>query len=217
MSVRVNLLPTSVTERNHAARQKAVAGAAAGIFLLGLGGIYALQTRNVNDAKDQLAAEQMVASSLRSDLSQLAQFQELDARIGEADAFVRTGLGAQVSIAGILQDLALVMPPDTAVTSLSVNAATAGEPEFGPNGPVHGSVALAGESLTGHAPGVERVMLSLDKAVSFQDVYFTSTTIDASAEEAGDEDNLSVFSLDFTLGPTVLTRRYDGGIPEEQR
>lgn len=218
MSVRVNLLPRADTARTSAKRQWAFVGVGALVLLAVLAVLLVLQLRQVDDARDQLAAEQGIVASLRAEEAALQAYADLDQRIGLAQQRVVTALGAQATMAGVLQDLALVMPSNAAITTMSVNLSASGQPTFGPQGPIHGSVSMSGEALTGHAPGVERVLLALDQVAAFRDVYFTTSTLDESAAELLDDQDgeLAVFNVDLNLGPEVLTRRFVNGVTEGQ-
>jgi hypothetical protein len=72
-------------------------------------------------------------------------------------------------------------------------------------------IVASGESLFGHAPGLERVMLELDKIGSFFDVYFTNSEIDE------DDPDVTFFDLEVDVGVQARTDRYEQGVPEELR
>ncbi len=103
-----------------------------------------------------------------------------------------------------------MMPSDAELGSLTVNLTpTPGVPTLGEVITPFGTVSLGGRTLGGHAPGLERLLLELEKVSSFSGVYFTSSTVD--------EEGISSFTIDMNLGPEVLTRRYAEGLPEEVR
>ncbi|MFP4311942.1 MAG: hypothetical protein ACLFS9_08190 [Nitriliruptoraceae bacterium] len=214
MSVRVNLLPGSFREGARADRQRWALVGVAAVVLVVLGVLTLLQQGAISDAEEELAAAQVVETELRGERAELEAYADLESQVLEAQRLVSTALGAQASMAGVLQDIAIVLPSDTALTSLSVDVSEAGSPEPGPEAPVHGSVTMSAESLSGHAPGVEQVLRGLDQIAAFRSVYVTSSTLDPSGEELG-VDDLVVFNLDLQLGPEVLTRRYTDGVPGE--
>jgi hypothetical protein len=215
MSVRVNLLPVATRERDRAARQRGVAGGLFLVVLLALGSVWLVQDRKLGGLEAELAAEQQVVSALEAEKAELAAYAELAARLTAADERVRTALSAEVSFAGALQDVAAVTPPDTGLLSLTIDVqppidgteAIAGA-AVGPVGTV-GTVNLSGHSLTGHAPGVERILLELDKVYNFDEPFFNSSTLD--------EDGVATFNLDVGLQPRSRTGRYDEGVPEDLR
>jgi hypothetical protein len=217
MTARVNLLPDDTRADAGRARQRGIGLGAVLVILLIFGGLYFLQLQQVEQAREELADEQFIEAGLRNDLAELAAFDDLNQRLQDADALAQQSLASQVTVAGILQDIAAVMPADSALTSMSVDVSGAGTPEPGLEAPVYGRVTLSGESLGGHAPGVERVLLAFEKVAAFRSIYFTSSNLDEGAEELPGVDQLSVFSMDFDLGPEVLTQRYADGLPEVQR
>lgn len=205
MNVRVNLLPREVEERNRA-RQARVALAAAALsvlVVLALGYLY--QVGRVNDAQARLAAEQAKLAEIEADRDDLREFEALAVRADAANASLAGALSDEVSMAGILQDVAAVMPPDSELTTLAVTAETP-DPE---NGNRLGTITATGRSKTGHAPGLERLLLQFDKVAAFRNVFFTTSTLD--------EDGNATFAFDLDLGPEVLTGRYVNGLPEELR
>ena len=207
MSVRVNLLPEATKQRDRAASQRAVAALAGVVMLAGLGGVYLWASSEVSDAEDTLASEQARTSGLRSEKAELIAFQELADRRDRSDEVLMVAMSREVSLAGLLQDFAFVVPTDTQFDSLSITLAAATEP----GDTSVGSFNIAGKTLTSHAPGVERVMISLDKVVSLRELYLNSSTLDA------DDERIATFSLDGRIGPEAETNRYVNGLPEEWR
>ena len=207
MSVRVNLLPEATKQRDRAAQQRAMAGLAAVALLATLGGVHLWATAQVNSAEDQLLAEQTQTSELRGDKAELVAFEELADRHERSDEVLRMAMGKEISLAGFLQDVAAVMPTDTQLEDLNFTVSQPTDDD---------STTLAtfnvnGKTLTSHAPGVERVLIALDKIVSFRELHLNSSTLDDS------EERIATFSLDGQVGPEAATGRYVEGLPEERR
>lgn len=210
MSVRVNLLPGDVAERNRAARQRAgvAAGAVGLIGVLGL--VYLVKVNEVSNAQEQLEAEQARVQELQGEVTELQEFQELQSRRDAADNLLATAFDREVSFAGVLQDIAAVYPTDAQLESLTI-ALTAGEGEaaLGATAVPIGRITATGATLQGHAPGLERLLLELDKVAAFSNVFFTNST--------QNEEGIAAFSLDVDLGDEARTRRYLDGLPEDLR
>jgi len=204
MSVRVNLLPEATRARGRASHQRTVALAAAAGFLVLLGGVYGWAAGQVSAAEEELAVEQARTSELRSQRAELIAFQDLADRRDRAEARLIAALAGEVSAAGILQDLAAVVPSDTQLESLAITIG-------GGQGAFVGSFSLTGRTLTSHAPGVERVLMSLDKIASFRELYLNSSRLD------DDDERIATFSLDGQLDRSVTTGRYADGLPEVLR
>jgi Tfp pilus assembly protein PilN len=212
MSVRVNLLPQEQTARQAAARQRSgvIVGGAA--LVLALGGAYWWASGQVSDAETRLAAAESVSAALQVDVDQLAEISELDERRNAAVELLSTTLADEVSMAGLLQDVASVIPSDTQLDALTVDLAVAApEGELGAVPGAVGSVNLTGKTLEAHAPGVERFLLELDKVAGFRDLYVNSSALD------DPEERVATYSIDASVGPEALTGRYVDGLPEELR
>jgi Tfp pilus assembly protein PilN len=207
MSVRVNLLPESTKQRDRAAQQRSIAALAGVALLAGLGGVYLWQSSQVSQAEDTLFAEQARTSELRGDQAELIAFQELADRRDRSDEILSTALSDEVSFAGVLQDVAAVLPADTQLETFAFDIPAVPDP----TSEMVGTLTVTGKTLASHSPGVERVMLSLDKVVSFRDPYLNSSTL-----EEGDE-RIATFSLDGQIGPEAETGRYVNGLPEVLR
>lgn len=209
MSVRVNLLPSEVAERNREARQRAgIAAAAVGLIGI-LGVLYLVQLSRVDNANEELAAEQARVAELQAEVAQLQEFQELQSQREAADTLLSSAFADEVSFAGILQDLAAVYPTDSQVDSLTVALTEGAQAELGAVRVPIGRITAGGATLQGHAPGLERLLLELDKVASFSNVFFSNST--------RSEDGIAAFSLDIDLGKEARTGRYDEGLPEELR
>jgi Tfp pilus assembly protein PilN len=207
MSVRVNLLPEATKQRDRAAQQRSLAALAGVVLLAGLGGVYLWQSSQVSQAEDQLLAEQARTSHLRGEQAELIAFEELADRRERSDEILISALGDEVSLAGVLQDVAAVMPADTQLETFAVNIPSPSDPETD----AVGTLSLTGKTLASHAPGVERVLISLDKVVSFREAYLNSSTLDE------DDGRIATFSLDGQIGSEAETDRYANGLPEEWR
>ena len=206
MSVRVNLLPEATKQRDRAGQQRSLAALAGVLLLAGLGGVHLWSSSQVNQAEAQLVAEQQRTSELRGEQAELVAFKELADRRELSDQLLTAALANETSAAGILQDIAMVMPSDTQLETLAI---TVTPPDPVEPSDVAGSFTVTGRTLASHAPGVERVMSSLDKVVSFRDLYLNSSTLDDELDE-----QVATFSLEGQLGPEARTERYRNGLPE---
>jgi hypothetical protein len=74
-----------------------------------------------------------------------------------------------------------------------------------------GTLSAVGKSLNNHAPGLEQLLLELDKVSAFHDLFFTSSIL----EEPSDP--YPTFTVEAQLGPEILTGRYFDGVPEGLR
>lgn len=208
-TVRVNLLPEDIKRRDRQNRRTGVIVIAFVVLLLLIGAAYWWALTEVDEAQAEVDEQQEVLQALQADLASLQEFAELRELREEGNQVLQTALGGEVSVAGILQDIAAVMPPDAQLDSLTINVTEQTDPELGATRPSYGTITLSGQTRQGHAPGLERFLLEFDKIAAFSDLYFTNSTVD--------ERDVSTFNADLDLGPEVLTGRYVEGLPEELR
>jgi Tfp pilus assembly protein PilN len=207
MSVRVNLLPEATKQRGRANQQRLYALAAAGLLLLVLGGIWWWAANQVGQAEDRLAAEQSVTAGLRGEEAELIAFRDLADRRDQAIETLIASMADEVSLAGVLQDLAAVMPEDAQMDTLAVNLQ--GVPE---RTDVIGNLVITGQTLTSHAPGVERMLLALEKVATFGELFLNSSTL-----EEDQVDPVATFSLEGAVRAEARTDRYVDGLPGDLR
>jgi hypothetical protein len=127
-----------------------------------------------------------------------------------------TTLADEVSMAGLLQDVASVIPSDTQLDGMEVSlgaptAAPEVEGQVGVQPGAIGTLNLTGKTLEAHAPGVERFLLELEKVAGFRDLYVNSSALD------DPDERVATYSIDAAVGPEALTGRYWTGLPEELR
>ncbi|HEX2027495.1 MAG TPA: hypothetical protein VHF25_05795 [Nitriliruptorales bacterium] len=214
MSIRVNLLPREELERERRRRALVGLGVAGGALVVVLVGLYLLQAGRVDRAEEQLRAAEERRGQVQMQVRALDQYADLERRRDEAVEVVKATMAADVTFAGVLQDLAAVMPNEAAMTALTVTMAAAegeGDPaaEGFAFGPSSGTISGTGETLRQHAPGVERFLLEFDKIAAFFNVFLNDSTLD--------EEGITVFTFEANLGPEVFTGRYADGLPEELR
>ena len=211
MSVRVNLLPEATKQRDRAAQQRAIAALAGVAFLASLGGIYLWSSSQVSAAEQQLAIETATSTELRGEVAELVNFQELADRRDLSQATLIAAMHQEVSVGGLLQDFALVMPPDAQIETLTVQMVPPTTPDETDRTTPVGSFSMNGKTLTSHAPGVERVLVGLDKVVSLSDLYLSASALD------DPEGQVASFTLEGQIAPSSRTDRYVDGWPEELR
>ena len=202
MTARVNLLPGTVRESDAAARQRIYAGVIVLVVVAGLVGAYFWQQAVLQDAEDELAEAQAELAAAQAEVAELAIYEDLEERLAATDDLLTSVLADEASLAGILQDIAIVTPTEGAFTSMQVN--------FDHDDPATvGTFSGNAEVLSSHAPGVERFLLQLDRAAGFRNVYPGGSSID--------EDDIATFPVTVQLGREYRTERYTDGLPEVLR
>jgi Tfp pilus assembly protein PilN len=218
MSVRVNLLPQATKERARVSRQR-VTVLGAFLALVGILGVaYWFQVSRVTERETVLAAEQARVEELQGEFADLNEFQQLQQRRDRADGILAAALSEEVSFAGVLQDLAAVTPSSTWLESLNLSLLDEPSVPLGAERSMIGRLTTSGIETQSHAPGLERLLLELDKVVSFGNVFFTNSTIVGDEREfVGGDGDESTFSLEMDLDLEARTGRYVEGVPEVLR
>ena len=211
MSVRVNLLPEATKQRGRAAQQLALVLAAVAVLIVALGGVWWWAASQVRQAEDRLATEEAVTAGLRADEAELVAFRDLANRQQQAEDILVASLAGEVSLGGVLQDIAAVMPADAQIDSLSLTM----DPDASESPQVVGSLSMTGRSLNSHAPGVEDVLLSLERVATLGGLYLNTSTIQTAQDDEGEAevDPIATFSVDGVIRSEALTERYLEGFP----
>lgn len=210
MTVRVNLLPATARARERQERQRwLLAGGGLGLLAV-LAGVQVWAMSQVEAAEVQLSAAQTKTITLQGEVGELAEYQELAKRQLEANTLIQQLLGSEYSLAGVLQDVAGAMPSDTQLDTLSVTTTAASE-ETGSVDVAAATFSATGRTLESHAPGVERLLIGMEKYSTFRHLYMTSSTLDEPGEEH------ATYTLEGDVAPLARTGRYEAGLPETLR
>jgi Tfp pilus assembly protein PilN len=115
----VNLLPPDVQA---AQRQRRLAGvvALAGVGVIGLILVfYVLQLGNLAAVREDIEDEERSNASLQTEIDQLQEFEDLQARQQAKQQLLNQVFANEVSFSGLLMDVSRVIPSTAALTSLS--------------------------------------------------------------------------------------------------
>jgi hypothetical protein len=208
-NVNVNLLPDDVRRKGQRSRQNTAVAVGFGVLVLAVGGVYVWQLQRVDDAQAVVDDEQAELQALQAELGELGEFEQLRDLRAEGDRVVTTAMAGEASVAGVLQDVAAVMPPDAQLATMNATVTGQTDGDLGDQRTSWGSITMTGETRLGHAPGLERFLLEFDKIDAFADLYFSNSVVD--------ERGVSSFNAELDLGPEILTGRYLDGLPEEMR
>ncbi len=132
---RINLLPPEIAIRQRERRMVLLFAAACGVVLLFLVGIWFIQRGTISSEEEELQRLQADRARLQAEVAQLQQFGELQANVEGTRQTLAAALAGDVAWSSFLNDLSLIMPDNSWLTNLSLNAAAAqaptGEPAFG--------------------------------------------------------------------------------------
>lgn len=210
--VSVNLLPPELAARARARRimQYTVGGVL--VFVGALGLVYLLRLSEVSRAEDTRDAAQLEVVRLESDLAELDEYRALVELMDNRSSLLASAMEKEIAYSEVLNNLSLVFPDNASLLNLTIAAAepeapAAGEIDFGE------SVAtgeFSGYSVERFAPGVETVLLDLDRTPSFFNAFVTT----AAGERLG-ETEVTNFNGTVALDRGAYTGRYADGLPPE--
>lgn len=118
----VNLLPPDILAAQRQRRLASVV-ALAGVGVIGLILVfYVLQLNELSGVQADIEDAQGNNASLRTQIQQLRQFQELRERAQEKQALLDSVFANEISFSGLLMDVSRVIPSTAALTSLSASS-----------------------------------------------------------------------------------------------
>jgi hypothetical protein len=149
---RVNLLPLIVRERRLVRRQRAGMGTAAAILLAVLGLWLAVESRGLDDARQDADRERRVAADMRARRAQLQPVADLDGQIAAAERLRAEVYAREIRFSGVMRDLSTIVPDNVWLTQMSATFRGAGS-SAGSGGTAPASPSTGGPSPTVAAPG----------------------------------------------------------------
>jgi hypothetical protein len=158
----VNLLPAAVVERRLVRRQRAGLGVAAAILLAVLGLWLAVESRGLDDARQDADRERQVAADLRGRRAQLQPIADLDGQIAAAQRLRADVYAREIRFSGVMRDLSAIVPDNVWLTQMSATfrdaAASAGS---GGSAPASASTGGQSTAATPGSPGAGSPVASL--------------------------------------------------------
>lgn len=213
MMRRIDLLPAVYEERRRQRRNVAAVLIAGLLVLLLLLGWWFFLGLQINEAEDELADVRARNAVLEQQIAELQRFAELAAEVEAKRTALQTVFAGDVDWPALLTEIAMVVPGEVWLTSLSGSAgATEGASPVGtetatvridPREPF-GRIAFTGNSLS--MPGVARWMIRLETVREFFAIYLNSATAAAADEGVG----LVSFDSTLELSNRAASRRFQG-------
>lgn len=201
---RVNLLPPEIAEETRFRSVRALLALSVVGALAIVGGAYVFASGQVSDAEETLAAAQATNATLKAEEAKYAEVPRVYAAVALAQKQLYVAMGQEVRYSYVLNDLALTIPDDVWLTSLTVEQNVDGtEPVEG----AWGSPAIGTVSYKGTAVSYNDVAAWLDvlgKNSDLTDPYLSSAK---AGEPIGDTDVLE-FESSAALTTDALSNRY---------
>ena len=214
MSHRFNLLPDRYVERV-AERRRAGFTAGALLALLALLGVaYVSQGRALADATADRDSEQTQTLTLQARQARLLPYRRLAVGISQREQVLTAAMSTQVSWSELCGSLSVAFPPDSSLTSMTLESTLS---PFGgaPGTPrdhdlVVGHATLQGYSVASFTPGVDRMLQLLATVTGL-----TRPRLQESAVSEIDQRRVTTFDGTGFVDGAVLTGRYTDGLPPE--
>ena len=144
MSGRVNLLPPEVLQGLRVKRTTGVILLGGAMVLVLIVAFYFLQVGKLGSVNDQITAQEANNRTIQSDINDLKPYEDLQTQAQKAEASLASAYANETSFSGMLMDLSRVTPPDSYLTSFTVQIS--GVPADGSSTFV-GTMQLGGEAI----------------------------------------------------------------------
>ncbi|HEV8424081.1 MAG TPA: hypothetical protein VGS14_02675 [Actinomycetes bacterium] len=116
---RIDLLPRQIVEQQSVRRRRGGIGGAFLLLLALLGLWYALENRELADARAEADQERAVATGLRAQRAQLQPLADLEAQIAAAEQLRASVYQREIRFSGVMRDLSAIVPDDVWLTSMA--------------------------------------------------------------------------------------------------
>lgn len=214
---RVNLLPSEIEEARRLRRTQAGLAAGLGVLVLAIGGVYALQVQDKNDAANALSAAQAETTRLQAEQAKYADVPRTIAAIDAAEEARSTAMTNDVEWFRTLNNFSLTLPNNVWFTNLTLAlqeatpaaatgaaASTATTPATTPadSGAPIGLLTVEGTAMT--HPDVATWLDVLGRQPGMADAYFSNST----RAKIGNKPVVN-FTSTSTITADALSHRYD--------
>jgi Tfp pilus assembly protein PilN len=140
---KIDLLPRQLVEQRQTLRQRSGIGAGFLVLLAVLGIWYAMESRQLNQAREQADQERAVATGLRARRAQLQPLADLESQIAAAEQLRASVYKREVRFSSVMRDISAIVPDDVWLTSMAV--AFAGDSSSGTTGQSGSTTSQSGQ------------------------------------------------------------------------
>ncbi|MDQ4025365.1 MAG: PilN domain-containing protein, partial [Actinomycetota bacterium] len=189
------------------------------LVLLLLIGWWLLLGTQIGSERDELAEAQARNSQLQTQIAALAPFAELQAEVEAKRAALVAVMTGDVDWPAIMTEIAMVIPGEVWLTSLSASAGTTegASPVGTETAPIRvseqtpfGRISFQGKSLS--MPGVAKWLISLRNVKEFSAIWLNT----ASATVVEGQQTVVDFDSTLELSDRAASERFQGDLGEDE-
>ena len=215
---RVNLIPAAIHERLRTARARRVAAVLVAASFVVTGGFWLLAHQSVTNAQARVDAANTTNATLQSQATKYAIVPQIKAQLDAAKSQLASAMSTDIRFSYLLNDLSLTIPPNVALTQLSIS--TAGSSTASTNSSIvspntTGPLATGVGAITfqGTATSINAVATWLDKALANSPAYANPfvTNVGNPTQATGTTGN-TIFTSSLILMPNAYSHRFDQGV-----
>ncbi len=219
MMRRIDLLPAAYQERRRQRRAVGLVVIASMLVLLLLIGWWLLLGTQIGSERDELEEAQARNSQLQTQIAALAPFAELQAEVEAKRAALVAVMTGDVDWPAIMTEIAMVIPGEVWLTSLSASAGTTegASPVGTETAPIRvseqtpfGRISFQGKSLS--MPGVAKWLISLRNVKEFSAIWLNT----ASATVVEGQQTVVDFDSTLELSDRAASERFQGDLGEDE-
>jgi len=214
MMRRIDLLPPVYAEQRRQRRQVALVVVAGIAVLVLLIAFWVRLGAQVSDKEDELAVVQGRNAAIQAKVAELQRFEDLETELAAKRDALRTVFVGDVDWPSLLTEIAMVVPGEVWLDSLSASAAaTEGETPVGTETAEirvsqqtpFGRIQFTGNSLD--MPGIAKWLIRLASVNEFSAVWLNT----AQASETETETEIITFDSTLELSDKAASGRFQGG------
>jgi len=176
----INLLPSTLRDRQRARRRTGGIAAAFVVIVLLLAGAYLYENSRLTSENRKLDAQNALNARLEGEIGRLQRFEQLKSSVDAKQVLVTQLVTGEVLWSGVLHDLSMIIPSQVYLTQFSGTVTTqsgSSDTAVSPNGLV-GSLTFGGVALT--YPDVSQWLTRLEEPTGWRNAWVSSGTKDPS-------------------------------------
>lgn len=202
----VNLLPPELRQASALRQRTLLVAAIAGAVLLAILLFWGYQMMRLNQAQDELAAQEATNQQLNSQIMELQKYGDLQAELQAKEQLYASVYSNEISWSGVLLDVSRVIPADAYLSSFTGTTTDTATTETTATG---GPALVGNMSFSGTGAGTDTLatwLTDLDRVKGWVNAWLSS------AQETGAFSRIYTFSSGVDLSSEAVTKRGQGAV-----